>query len=158
MTSCWPRGQWAFFGPLSARKNSFVYCKSQSICDLSVFLFWQCAHILQWRKQKKKKCIISVGQERAVLGISVPLLGVNQWFINLKYFFVLFCFENQVSDLNYTRENQIIWLKEGETLVHMNLGTYFFSWGGIAIRDLGCWEHACDLVLPVLRVLVRDTG
>lgn len=66
--------------------------------------------------------------------LNVPL-GINQWFINLKYFF---CFENQVSDSSYTRENPIIWLEKGKTVVHMNLGTDSFIMGELQLgtRDL----------------------
>lgn len=61
-------------------------------------------------------------------------LGINQWFINLKYLFFFFNLKNLIFD-SVSREKNNSWLEKGRNFGSHKLVNRFLYHGRIAIRD-----------------------
>lgn len=120
-------------GYLTPRKHKLCWFK-RPVCKFLDFLRCKCHRMWQQRRLKGEDDKRSGSAKHVGSCLNIHPLGVNQWFANLK---MPFCFENQVSDSSYTREN-IIWLENGRNLVHMNSDADSFIMGELqlGIRDL----------------------
>lgn len=140
-------------GHLTLRKHKLCLFK-RPVCKFLDFLPWKCHSIWQQRRLKEEDDKRSGSAKHVGSCLNVHPLGVNQWFVNLKMPFLFW--ESSFGLKLHKRKYYLAW--ERKELGSHEFGRRFFYHGGIAIRDSGSWEHDCDLVIPVLGVLIGGTG